>query len=319
MFHSKNGTLFFNNSISRLEGLNLMKSKKLIENMKWISFVIPCFIFYTIFFFAPSLSAIYYSFTQWDGVNSKFIGLTNYSNLFHDPEILTSMGNTIFYTVSIVLIQNALGIFFAVLLKKGGVRNNILRTLIFMPHIFSSLLIGYVFKFMLEPNTGSINNILTALNLECLIKPWLTDPSVAKWIIVLVTVWQCVGYTMVINIAGLQAISDDYYEAAAIDGASRWTKFRKITFPLMAPATTINIVLSLVGDLQIFNQIYTLTAGGPGYETESVAITIYRLGFGSSGARWGYGAAMSVVMFVVMMIVTVITTTFLRKREADVQ
>lgn len=282
-----------------------------------MSFTVPSLIFYVLFFLAPSVSAVYYSFTKWDGVTSTFIGLENYKNLFQDPEILTAFGNTVFYTIGIVLLQNLFGILFAVLLKKNCIRNNILRTLVFMPYVFSSLLIGYIFKFMLEPNVGAVNNILRNLHLESLIQPWLTDAFLAKCVIVFVTVWQCVGYTMVINIAGLQGISDSYYEAASIDGATKWQQFKKITFPLMAPATTINIMLSLIGDLQIFNQIYSITGGGPGYETESVATTIYRLGFGSGGGRWGYGAAMSVVMFSIMLVITILTTTLLRKREVE--
>ncbi len=291
--------------------------KKMIREVKWVTFVLPALFFYIVLFLTPSLSAVYYSLTKWDGVTSTFIGLQNYINLFQDAEILTAFGNTLFYTVGIVILQNVLGIVFAVALKKSCVRNNILRTLIFMPYVFSSLLIGYVFKFIFEPNIGALNSILRSIHMDFLIQPWLTDVFMAKCIIVFVTVWQCVGYTMVINIAGLQGISDDYYEAASIDGATRWQKFKNITFPLMAPATTINIMLSLIGDLQIFNQVYAITGGGPGYETESIASTIFRLGFGSGGSRWGYGAAMSVTMFIVMMILTVITTTFLRKREVD--
>lgn len=296
-----------------------MKRKGFLYELKWIGFIAPALVFYLLFFLGPSISAVYYSFTKWDGVTSSFIGLANYRKLFRDQEILTAFGNTVFYTVGIVIIQNALGILFAVLLKKSCLRNNILRTLVFMPYVFSSLLIGYVFKFILEPNIGALNNILRGLRLDFLIQPWLTEPFIARCVIVFVTVWQCVGYTMVINIAGLSGISQDYYEAAAIDGASKWQQFKSITFPLMAPATTINIMLSLIGDLQIFNQVYAITGGGPGYETESIASTIYRLGFGSGGSRWGYGAAMSVTMFAIMMVITVITTTLLRKREVDIQ
>lgn len=296
-----------------------MKRKGFLYELKWIGFIAPALVFYLLFFLGPSLSAVYYSFTKWDGVTSSFIGLANYRKLFRDQEILTAFGNTVFYTVGIVILQNVLGILFAVLLKKSCLRNNILRTLVFMPYVFSSLLIGYVFKFILEPNIGALNNILRGLRLDFLIQPWLTEPFIARCVIVFVTVWQCVGYTMVINIAGLSGISQDYYEAAAIDGATKWQQFKSITFPLMAPATTINIMLSLIGDLQIFNQVYAITGGGPGYETESIASTIYRLGFGSGGSRWGYGAAMSVTMFAIMMVITVITTTLLRKREVDIQ
>lgn len=295
-----------------------MKKKKIKTEICWFGFIVPALLFYLLFFVSPAVSSAYYSLTEWDGVNSSFIGLDNYKKLIHDREILTAFGNTIFYTVGIVVFQNILGLLFAIAFKRKCVRNNILRTLIFMPYVFSSLLIGFVFKFIFEPNIGALNSILRTVHLESLIRPWLTEPFTAKCIIIFVTVWQCLGYTMVINIAGLQGISEEYYEASSIDGATKWQQFLHITIPLLAPATTINIMLSLIGDLQIFNQIYALTGGGPAYQTESVATTIYRLGFGSGGARWGYGAAMSVMMFLIMLVFTVTVTTYLRKREVDI-
>jgi ABC-type sugar transport system permease subunit len=294
-------------------------TRKWINELKWIGFVIPGLFFFVVFFLVPSGSSVYYSFTKWDGVTSEYIGLDNYRKLFKDPEIISTIYNTIFYTISIVVLQNVLGMLFALLFKKSTIGNNVMRMLIFMPYVFSSLLIGFIFKFIFEPNIGAFNAILRAVHLEFMIRPWLSDIAMARWIIVLVTVWWATGYTMVINIAGLQAIPDDYYEAAEIDGAKPWQKFRSITIPLIAPATTINIMLCLIANLQIFNQVYTLTEGGPGYQTESIAMTIYRLGFGTrGGGRWGYGAAISVIMFIAMMVLTVITTNLLRKREIDV-
>jgi multiple sugar transport system permease protein/raffinose/stachyose/melibiose transport system permease protein len=295
--------------------MNKRVMKQLYE-IRWIGFVLPALFFFTVFFLVPSGSSIYYSFTKWDGVTAEFIGFGNYIKLFNDPEIFSTIGNTIYYTVYIVIFQNILGMVFALLLRNNNLRNNIMRTMIFMPYVFSSLVIGFVFKFIFEPNIGAFNAMLNTLHLEFLRRPWLSDPAMARRIIVFVTVWQAAGYTMIINIAGLEAIPDDYYEAAEIDGANSWRKFWTITVPLMAPATTVNVMLCLIGDLQIFNQIYALTLGGPAYKTESIAMTIYRFGFGI-GNRWGYGSAMSIVMFIGMMILTVFTTHLLRKREID--
>lgn len=294
-----------------------MRKKSISGNMKWAVFVIPALFFYILFFWVPFLNSVYYSFTDWNGVTANFIGLKNYIKLFHDPEILNAFGNSIFYTVAITLIQNVCGLILALTVKKNCLKNSIMRTLIFMPYVFSSLAIGYIFRFIFEPNIGALNNILKSFGLEFLRQPWLSDPSLAKWVIVLVTVWQCAGYTMIINIAGLQGIPNDYYEAAKLDGASRWQQFKYITYPLLAPSTTINIILCLIGNLQIYNQIFAITGGGPGYETESVAMTVYRLGFGTGGNRWGYGAAMSVIMFIVIMALAVIVANMLRKREVE--
>lgn len=296
----------------------MKNSKHIMGELKWFSFIIPALVLYVWFFWVPSFQSIYYSLTNWDGVHSEFIGIQNYIKLFQDKQILNSIGNTIFYTVMITVIQNVAGLLLAVLLKKSSRKNNFCRTLLFTPYILSFLLIGFVFKFILEANIGAFNNILRSLNLDFLIRPWISDPSVSKWVIVLVTVWQATGYTMVINIAGLQSISECYYEAAKLDGASKLQQFFKITIPLIAPSTTINIMLCLIGNLQIFDQIYALTGGGPAHLTESIAVTMYRLGFGAAGSRWGYGAAMAVVTFGIILIITLVTTTMLRKREVEI-
>ncbi|MBN2983170.1 MULTISPECIES: carbohydrate ABC transporter permease [Cohnella] len=287
-----------------------------IVEMKWLVFVIPALAFYLGFFLIPTLSSTYYSFTDWDGITTEFIGLDNYREMFQDRMILASFRNTILYTVSITILQNAIGLAAALLLVRKFRGVNFMRTMLFMPYIFSTLLIGYVWGFILEPNIGVVNNILDALHLESLKMGWLSEPGPARWMIILVTIWQCMGYSMVIYIAGLQGISKELYESGDLDGASRWKRFRHITFPLIAPSFTINIILSLIGNLQLFNQIYALTGGGPGYETESVATMIYQLGFGS-GIRWGYGSALSVTLFVCILIITVVMVTILRKREVD--
>lgn len=288
-----------------------------MKKIKWFTFVIPALCFYILFFWVPFLSGIFYSFTDWNGVTANFTGFQNYIRLFQDPQIISSFGNSVFYTAAITVLQNILGLLLALLVKKNCFKNSVTRTLLFMPYIFSSLAIGYIFRFIFEPNMGALNSFLELLHLEALKQPWLSEPFLARCVIVFVTVWQCCGYTMIINVAGLQGIPVEYYEAANLDGASRWQQFKTITFPLLASATTVNIVLCLIGNLQIYNQIFAITGGGPGYETESVAMTVYRLGFGTGGSRWGYGAAMSVVMFAIIMILTVIVTSILRKREVE--
>lgn len=288
-----------------------------MKKIKWFTFVIPALCFYILFFWVPFLSGIFYSFTDWNGVTANFTGFQNYIRLFQDPQIISSFGNSVFYTAAITVLQNILGLLLALLVKKNCFKNSVTRTLLFMPYIFSSLAIGYIFRFIFEPNMGALNSFLELLHLEALKQPWLSEPFLARCVIVFVTVWQCCGYTMIINVAGLQGIPVEYYEAANLDGANRWQQFKTITFPLLASATTVNIVLCLIGNLQIYNQIFAITGGGPGYETESVAMTVYRLGFGTGGSRWGYGAAMSVVMFAIIMILTVIVTSILRKREVE--
>ncbi|HEY5587237.1 MAG TPA: sugar ABC transporter permease [Ruminiclostridium sp.] len=295
-----------------------MKSiNKKITEIKWFSFLIPSLAFYLIFFVLPAISSVFFAFTDWDGINYKFIGLANFVEMFHDESILTSFGNTIIYAISITFFQNFFGIVLAVFCMKKLRGLTFIRTVFFMPAIFSALLIGYTWGFILEPNIGALNTILSVLHLEFLQTSWLSDPFWARFMIIFVTVWQFMGYSMVIFVAGLKAIPNELYESANIDGAHGWKEFIYITFPLIAPSFTINIILSTIGTLKLFEQVYAMTGGGPGYMTESVAITINRLGFGGTGTRWGYGASMSVVMFLAIMFLTVFVVNKLRKREVD--
>lgn len=291
-------------------------NRKWTKELQWFVFVVPALFFYLGFFLLPTLSSTYYSLTDWDGLNSKFIGLSNYKEMFQDRKILASINNTLLFTVSNTILQNLLGLMAALILVKKLAGVNIMRTIVFMPVIFSTLLIGYVWGFILEPNIGVVNNVLDALGLSQFKMGWLSDPQVARWMIVLMTVWQHLGYSMVIFIAGIQGIPKELYESGDIEGVTRSQKFLHITFPLLAPSVTINIILCLIGNLKIFDQIYALTGGGPGYATESVASMIYQLGFGN-GIRWGYGSALSVSLFLSILVLTIIMVTFLRKREVE--
>jgi raffinose/stachyose/melibiose transport system permease protein len=293
-----------------------VSNKKSIKKYKWFLFVVPALIFYLCFTIIPALSSVYYSLTNWDGgLNMRFIGFANFVEMFHDSAIWTSFGNTILYSVCITIAQNSLGLALALLMVKKIRGVNILRAAFFLPAIFSSLLIGFVWGYILEPNSGTLNTILQTLHLESFQRAWLGDIFWAKFMIILVTVWQFAGYAMVIYIAGLQAIPEELYEAADIDGASRFKRFINISFPLLASSFTINIILCTIGGLKSFDSVYALTGGGPGYATETMATMIYHLGFGGNGSRWGYGTAMSIVMFIFILILTSIQVTYLRKRE----
>jgi raffinose/stachyose/melibiose transport system permease protein len=241
--------------------------------------------------------------------------LNNFTEMIRDKMILRTFANTAMYSFFITFFQNILGLLVAVFMVKKFKGVNVLRMVFFMPAIFSPLLIGFIWGFILEPNIGVINNLLNSLGLEQLRQPWLSDPSLARWMIIYITIWQFLGYSMVIYIAGLKGIDNSYYEAARVDGANAFEQFFHITLPMIAPAITINIILSSIGTLKIFAQVYALTGGGPGYSTQSLATMIYELGFKT--VRWGYGSAMSLIMFLVIFALTIMQITVLRKREVD--
>jgi raffinose/stachyose/melibiose transport system permease protein len=294
-----------------------LKIRNFVYELKWFVFAVPALLFYLVFFIIPSFSSVYYSFTNWDGLRAVFTGFDNYIEMFKDTVIVSSMKNTLFYTIAITIVQNSMGLLVAILMDSKKIKGvHVLRTIFFMPYIMSTLVLGYVWSFMLEPNLGALNNILQTLGLNFLILDWLGNPNVARCMIVVFTVWQCYGYNMVIYLAGLSSVPQEIHEAGDIDGAGGFSKFWHITFPLLAPSFTINMMLTTMGCLKLFDQIYALTGGGPGYTTDSIATTIYNLGF-RSNSRWGYGAAMSIVLFVCILIISTFQVRFLRGREVE--
>jgi len=287
-----------------------------VIRLKWFLFVVPALLIYLVFFIVPSASSAFYSLTDWDGISYRFVGMENYIKMFQDDKIALAFRNTLFYAVGITILQNVSGLAMALLLDRKGRGVSALRMFYFMPAVFSPLVLGYVWGFMLEPNIGAVNSLLGALHLPSLQLDWLGNPAYGKWMIVLITVWQFLGYTMVIYLAGLQGIPAELYEAGDIDGAGRLSRFRHVTFPLIAPSFTINILLTTIGCLKLFDQIFAMTRGGPGYATQSVATMIYTIGFGPGG-KWGYGTAVSIVLFLFILILTVFQVTILRKREVE--
>ena len=220
--------------------------RKFLNELTWFSFVFPILFLYIAFFILPASSSLYFSLTEWDGLTASFIGFDNYIELFRDKMIVTSFKNTAMYSIAITLSQNIFALFLAVFMVQSIKGVKVLRTLFFAPAIFSALLIGYVWGFILEPNIGVLNIFLDSMHLGFLKMSWLSDPFWARWMIVVVTVWQFLGYSMVIYIAGLKAIPNELYESAEIDGAGSIRQFQHVTFPLIAPSITINIILSSV-------------------------------------------------------------------------
>jgi ABC-type sugar transport system permease subunit len=298
-----------------LSGIGIDNSIQM--RLKWVSFVLPLMIFYILVVIVPFVSSIVYSFTDWNGISSDFVGFENYLNLFKERKVVNAFKNTAIYSIFITVFQNILGLFLAVIMDRKFKTGTILKMMLFIPVVFSELVVCYIWGFILEPNNGVLNVFLSNAGLEFFAKNWLGDPSIAIWMIVLVSVWHKASYTMIIYIAGLQTIDLTYYEASEIDGANAISKFKHITFPLIAPAITINVTLCTIGTLSIFQQIYALTGGGPGYSTHSAASMIYELGFGEAG-RWGFGTAMSVVLFIIIFTLTTTQSKFLRSREVDI-
>lgn len=295
--------------------MKLIKKLKSNENMISFLFYCPALAFAILFFIYPVLSSFYYSLTDWDGVQntSQFIGFDNFRKLTGDGKFFTAMRNTFIYSVCVVSIQNVAALILAVALDSSVRTRNALRTAFFTPAVMSALVVGYTWTFIYNPLFGVLNTLLTNIGLEFLALDWLGDPKLALGSVITITIWQFTGYSMVIFLTGLQGIPTELFEASSIDGTNGWQKFYHITFPLIAPAVTINVLLSMIGTMKAFDLIYVTTQGGPGYATETIATVLYSEAFQTN--RMGYGTAIAVVLFLIILVLSLIQLTILRRRE----
>lgn len=273
-------------------------------------FALPAIVTYAAMVVIPSFQGAAYAFTDWNGLNPDpdWVGLDNFVRIFNDPVSLSTTGRTLVYAISGMILVNVAGLALAVALNTRIRSRNVLRTVFFAPAVLSPLVIGYIFKFILSPD-GSINRALFAVGLDGLTANWLGDPSLAIWSIVAVNTWQGLGTAMVIYLAGLQGVPPELLEAAEVDGAGAWRRFRHVTFPLLAAAVTINSLLTLISGLRVFDQIYAMTQGGPAGSTHSLATLFVQQAYEFN--RFGYAAALAVVLSVL-----VATFSFLQLRIA---
>ncbi len=278
-------------------------------------FIAPAFLIFCVFFAAPFVSGFFYSFTSWGGLTERtWIGLQNFVEFFTNRNAYAALLRTLWLTFLVVLVQNAVALFFAVLLDRDFRGRNLFKVIFFIPTIMSSIVVGYMWSFILDPFNGAFNKIFGLLGIGSLAKlNLLGDPRLALYTIMMTLVWQYFGYNMVIYLAGLSGVPAEIREAGFIDGTSAWQSFRYVTFPLIAQAVTVNILISVIGALKIFDHIFVMTGGGPGRATESLTLLIYREGFGAS--RWGFGTAASTVLFLIVLAISLVLLRYLRGRE----
>lgn len=256
---------------------------------------------YLVFVVLPGFMGIAYSFTDWNSYSTEvnFVGLDNFKTILSSGEnYLDYIGNTLFFTLYTLILKTLIALFLAILLHYGVRRlAHLYRVIIYLPVVLPTIVVGLVFRSILNPRTGILNEFFRSVGLDGLAQSWLVDPDIAMLSVIGVDTWKGVGYIMVILIAGLQTIPQEYYEAAEIDGASPIARFRHITLPLLVPALTVVTVLNLLYGLRVFDIIYVLTGGGPGYTTDVVFTAVFDE---FSKGRYGVGTALSSVLFVIM-------------------
>lgn len=286
-------------------------------HLRSILYFAPALLLVSFFTIIPVLSGFYYSLTDWNGLDRSmsFVGFQNFVELFQDREVLTSLMNTVKFTLSAAVFQNMFALFLALLLDRSYKTRGLLRMLFFMPVLLSSLVVGYSWSFLLHPLFGIINNFLTSIGMGFLAQEWLGDPSLALYSVAAMSVWRWTGYSMVIYLAGLQSIPGQLFDAADIDGAGYWKKTSYITIPLLAPAMTINFLISLIGGMKEFDLIYVTTGGGPGYASQTLAVLLYEEAFQTN--RMGYGTAIAVMLFLLILLLSLVQLKILRRREVS--
>ena len=272
---------------------------------------ITAMILVCIFLYLPFLQGAMYSFTNSQGYGDyKFIGFKNYIAMFQDARVGHAYLFTIFIAILITLGTNILGMFLAVLLNSKIAFKNGFRAIFFIPYTLSVLVIGYVFKYIFM---NPLPELGKALGIKWLSTSLLTNEQLSWIPIVFLAVWQGIAYSVLIYLAGLQTIDDEIYEAAAIDGVNAWQKFWKITFPLIGPFFTINLVLSMKNALGTFDQVVALTEGGPNSSTETVTYLIWKGGL--TGGEYAYQTATAVLFFIVLAIIAFVQLRISRSQE----
>lgn len=274
---------------------------------------------YVVFAFGPSVATVFFSFTDATGLPGmkwSFIGLDNYDKLLNSSdqaERFRSIRNSLEFALLVVVIQNAMGLFMAVVINKRLRGDTFFRATYFLPVVLGVTVSGLVWRMMMNPMGGPLTELFHLFGAK---SSFLSSYGSAFEWVVFVQVWMYMGYSMTIFLAGLQSIPKDLYDSGYMDGTTRWQSFRHITFPMIAPALTVNMLLSIIGALQTFDIIYVLTGGG--FNTRTLAFDVYRDAIANNTtADYGLASAGAMVLFLFVFIFTLISLYFLRRREVD--
>jgi ABC-type sugar transport system permease subunit len=278
-------------------------------------FLAPSCVILLVFVAYPIIQSFWMSLHDWSFFAShhRWIGLSNYREMLHDSRFWNALKNTAIYTACVVPLQVALGLALAVALQRVTRTNTILRSIYFFPVISALATMGIVWKFLLDPNIGMIPHLLSAAGLPS--ADFLQSTTWALPSIIVVGVWKSVGFSMVIFLAALQDVPESLLEAAALDGAGPWMRFRRVTLPLLRPSMLFAAIIATIASMQLFDLVYVMTKGGPLFHTETLVTYLYEVGF--QNFRSGYAAAISWVLFLLIMLLSIFQLRLFRYDEVD--
>lgn len=280
-------------------------------------FVIPALFAFVNVVIIPFVMGIIYSFTNWKGFafkGSSFTGLVNYISVFKDKNFLIAFGTTAKYTLAMIVLVNVVGLGLALLVTSKIKSRNILRGVFFLPNLIGGLILGFIWQFIFTKFFEQLGN---AIQNSKIFFNWLNNPTAAFWALVIVGVWQMAGYVMVIYIASIENIPPEVMEAADIDGANWWIKFKTITLPLIVPAFTVSLFVTLSGSFKQYDTNLSLTNGGPFGTTELITMNILHTAFGYK--KYAQAQAKAIIFFLVIMVITIFQVYTTKKREVEMQ
>lgn len=278
---------------------------------------LPAALLFTVFYFIPFVANLRYSLTKWDRITEpKFVALKNFVNLLTNDDLFYKvLGNNLRFTFVVVLFQTTFSLIFAIFLSKNTRTNIALRTLYFFPTILSSVSVGIIWLYLYDPNYGAINTFFKQVGLDSFAINWLGGETSALYAIAFTQVWFHTGQMMVIYIAGLQQIPQELYEAAEMDGATRWQQFKNVTWPMSIPTTIVVMAYTTIQSFRAFDLIFSMTQGGPNNASSIFAVMIYQTVF--TDLRIGYAAAQSIFFVIVLVLITVLQRRFLKTGKEE--
>ncbi|UOQ44816.1 sugar ABC transporter permease [Halobacillus salinarum] len=277
----------------------------------WL-FLTPVILGLSLVVIIPFIYGLFYSFTDWNGLSAtQFLGFENYIKLFHENEFMDSIWFTVKFAVVTVILLNIMGLGLALLVTRNIKSNNLLRTVFFMPNLIGGLILGFIWQFIFISVFGDVANLTGIEGLN----GWLSTTNTGFWGLVILTAWQMAGYIMIIYIAYLENIPKELIEAAKIDGAGSFQRFKTVTFPLVAPAFTVSMFLTLSMAFKIYDQNLSLTNGGPYNSTQMVAMEIVKTAF--SDNDMAYAQAKAVIFFLIVAVIALTQVYYNKKREVD--
>lgn len=276
---------------------------------------LPAAVLFAVFFLYPLARGIGLSLTDWDGIREpNFVGIQNFIDFFKDDRARNDIMITVLFALGSAPLLNIFGFIYALILDGKFRGNGVARAIVYMPAIISPLIMGYIWYFILQPERGYLFHLLQRVGMEYMLGNWLADYKTAIWVLILVNVWQYAGMTMIIYLAGLQSISIEIFEVSRIDGAGYFSRLFNIIIPLLIPSIIINVVTNIIGSLSVFDVIMALTEGGPGYSTESLAIYIMRMCYGSNT---GYSTAVAIILFFIILLPVVVFMRLMKSKEVE--